>query len=318
MVKDPRVTLVVFSYNQEQYIAEALDGALAQTYPHLEILISDDCSTDETFGIITSKVSDYCGPHQIKINRNEKNLNIGGHVRRVAKIAQGDIVVMAAGDDVSISTRVEEIVKVFNEQPDVFATYSDMIAINEKSESVGCMQYDCISIGNPGVFSMLRKGGGVATGASYAYRKRCFNWPWDYPEFYTAEDRLLPLRASILGKVVHIRKNLVRYRASSTGTFRKVDPSVSAPPYCLRCAEEVGKTILYANEIGKIGFLRTFIFMYWVNNFTDFWRRMYEWRNGKSMFLKFAERFLCMFLYLDHHFCELAKKIRLLRGHMSA
>ena len=42
----PLVTFALFAYNQEKYIREAVEGAFAQTYAPLEIILSDDCSTD--------------------------------------------------------------------------------------------------------------------------------------------------------------------------------------------------------------------------------------------------------------------------------
>ena len=42
----PLVTFALFAYNQEQYIREAVEGAFSQTYEPLEIILSDDCSSD--------------------------------------------------------------------------------------------------------------------------------------------------------------------------------------------------------------------------------------------------------------------------------
>ena len=44
------MTFVLLAYNQEKYIREAVDGALAQTYHPLKIILSDDCSSDRTLG----------------------------------------------------------------------------------------------------------------------------------------------------------------------------------------------------------------------------------------------------------------------------
>jgi glycosyltransferase involved in cell wall biosynthesis len=52
----PLLTLAMFAYNHERFIAEAVRGALRQTYSPLEIIISDDCSTDRTFEIIQSEI----------------------------------------------------------------------------------------------------------------------------------------------------------------------------------------------------------------------------------------------------------------------
>ena len=48
----PLVTFALFAYNQENYIRAAVEGAFAQTYQPLEIILSDDCSKDRTFEIM--------------------------------------------------------------------------------------------------------------------------------------------------------------------------------------------------------------------------------------------------------------------------
>ena len=48
----PLVTFALFAYNQEAFIREAVASALSQTYEPLEIILSDDCSTDRTFAIM--------------------------------------------------------------------------------------------------------------------------------------------------------------------------------------------------------------------------------------------------------------------------
>ena len=50
------VTFVLFAYNQEKYIREAVEGALSQTYGAMEIILSDDRSTDRTFEIMEEVV----------------------------------------------------------------------------------------------------------------------------------------------------------------------------------------------------------------------------------------------------------------------
>ena len=103
----PLATLFITSYNQEAYVGAAIDGAFAQTYAPLEIVMSDDASADRTFEIMREKAAAYRGPHRIVLNRNEKNLGIVPHVEKVMSLASGEIIVENAGDDVSVPHRVE-------------------------------------------------------------------------------------------------------------------------------------------------------------------------------------------------------------------
>lgn len=127
----PLVTFVLFAYNQETFICEAVQAALSQDYQRLEIILSDDCSTDSTFEIINSIASEYSGPHKLIINRNTVNLGLAKHFSELVVRSQGEIIVVAAGDDISLVNRVSRTVEMFCSDPEVnFASFTDTV-INE-------------------------------------------------------------------------------------------------------------------------------------------------------------------------------------------
>lgn len=105
----PLMTLGIVAFNQREYIQQAIDSALAQTYSPLEIILSDDCSTDDTFEIIQAAVRQYRGPHRVIANRTPGNQCILGHVLNICDRASGEMLVLAAGDDISHPRRVEKI-----------------------------------------------------------------------------------------------------------------------------------------------------------------------------------------------------------------
>lgn len=106
----PLVTFAVFAYEQEQFIKEAVEGALAQTYQPLEVVISDDCSKDSTFETIKKLLSSYRGPHRVVARRAISNQGIIDHILSVARISLGELIIVAAGDDVSYPHRSQDIV----------------------------------------------------------------------------------------------------------------------------------------------------------------------------------------------------------------
>ena len=111
----PLISFVLFCYNQENFIAEAVRAALAQTYSPLQIVISDDGSADQTFEIAQEIVSSYHGPHEILLNRNEHNLGLGPHVDKVmTELVRGVLIIMAAGDDISAPERTETVFKAWD------------------------------------------------------------------------------------------------------------------------------------------------------------------------------------------------------------
>ena len=134
------ITFAVFAYNQEQFIEEAVQSALSQSYQPLEIILSDDCSSDKTFSIIEDVIANYNGPHKVIVNRNKENLGLGEHVNLVGSMANGALLVLAAGDDFSESVRTK---KIFNAWLDahcpISVIYSDFLPIDSSSRfAINC------------------------------------------------------------------------------------------------------------------------------------------------------------------------------------
>lgn len=94
---NPLVSIQIPTYNQKQYIKETLDSALAQTYPNIQIIVADDCSTDYN---IFEYLKDYQNNPKILIYRNEKNLGrVGNYRNTLYNLVKGDWFVNLDGDD---------------------------------------------------------------------------------------------------------------------------------------------------------------------------------------------------------------------------
>lgn len=126
----PLVTFALIAYNQERFIREAVEGALAQTYSPLEIIISDDCSQDATFAVMKECVKNYSGPHKVILNRNASNMGLGNHINTVVNLSEGEFIVLAAGDDISYSERTTKLV-------DAWLSNNKPVAM--------CSGFDCIT-----------------------------------------------------------------------------------------------------------------------------------------------------------------------------
>ena len=101
----PAVTFGLVAYNQERYVRAAIEGALAQEFSPMEIILSDDCSPDGTFQIMQEFAAAYRGPHAVRLRREPVNIGTVQHVINLARLAQGELMVIAAGDDISYPDR---------------------------------------------------------------------------------------------------------------------------------------------------------------------------------------------------------------------
>lgn len=107
----PPVTMVVTGYNQADLIGEAIAGALAQDYPNLQIILSDDASSDDTFARMEAAATTYRGPHRVLAHRLPRNAGTLGNIYSAAGRATGDLVVLAGGDDISYPHRVSTLAR---------------------------------------------------------------------------------------------------------------------------------------------------------------------------------------------------------------
>jgi glycosyltransferase involved in cell wall biosynthesis len=200
----PLVTFALFAYNQENYVREAVEGAFAQTYEPLEIILSDDCSNDRTFAIMQEMAAAYNGPHEVRVRRTEVNKGIGAHVQNVLGSAKGKFFVMAAGDDVSDKNRVQILTEGFTLNPDRFCACSYMYSYKDNSIK---------QVNPPQRPDDLLQRIKYIIGAAAAYRSDVIK---QFPELLPAmhhEDDALTLRALLLGSgCIHIKQPLVTYR----------------------------------------------------------------------------------------------------------
>ena len=113
----PTISVFLPVYNQEKYIADAINSILIQDYPNLQIVIGDDGSIDKTVEIIKDYKAQY--PEQIKLILSKENTGITSNCNRILGECDGDYVAMFAGDDVWLPGKLHAQIKVVIENPDV-------------------------------------------------------------------------------------------------------------------------------------------------------------------------------------------------------
>ena len=110
-----KVTFGLIAYNQEKYIREAIEGAFAQRCASMEIILSDDRSPDGTFAIMEEMAASYSGPHKVYVRREPTNVGTVQHLINIARAARGELLVVAAGDDISYPDRAGTLFDAWKE-----------------------------------------------------------------------------------------------------------------------------------------------------------------------------------------------------------
>ena len=93
-----RISIAMSTYNGGKYLQEQLDSFLAQTSLPDELVITDDCSTDNTLEIIQAFAA--MAPFEVRWEQNEKNLGYTGNFNQALMKTTGDLVFLSDQDDV--------------------------------------------------------------------------------------------------------------------------------------------------------------------------------------------------------------------------
>lgn len=211
MDENPLVTVILLSYNSEKFINEALYSVLAQNYHPLQILVSDDCSTDQSPTIINKLVAEYTGPHQVIVNHNPQNLGLGNNVNRSMEIADGELIVEADGDDISLVDRVSNTVRAWvnNKKNDLVFCGASRV-VNE----VGDFNHNLPKIKNITFDQVVQpQKGQWIYGGSLAWHRSLFRIFGPLRNGVVSQDKAIGFRSLLLGKEVqYIEKPLIKYR----------------------------------------------------------------------------------------------------------
>jgi glycosyltransferase involved in cell wall biosynthesis len=105
----PLVSVCVPTYNNSKYIGETIQSVLDQSYEHFELLVVDDCSSDETYEIL-QKFDD----ERIAISRNDLNMGAARNWNAVIGRAKGQYVKLLCGDDLLYRNCLEEQVNAMS------------------------------------------------------------------------------------------------------------------------------------------------------------------------------------------------------------
>lgn len=219
----PLASLLVIFYNQENFVADTVKGALSQTYSNLEIIFSDDCSTDGTFQAIKEAVKDYNGPHKIIINRNEPNMGLVPHVNKeLFKLSHGEFLFLNGGDDISLPMRVEQGVKYFLQHEEVSAVTFSRITIDKYGNEIGRENMDGDIIQSINDIDYILASGFMTKGVGLSIRRRLLDIFGPLSDDCQTEDSTLRFRAMLVGKTLKSSEYGLKYRVHDTNISNNI------------------------------------------------------------------------------------------------
>ena len=119
-----KISVVMCTYNGAQYLDEQLDSICTQTYPNIEIIVVDDCSTDDTFEILKNHQSQ---DPRIQVFQNSENIGFVQNFSKAIALSTGAYIALADQDDIWKPYKLERFA---NEIQNHLLIYSDAILMS--------------------------------------------------------------------------------------------------------------------------------------------------------------------------------------------
>lgn len=128
------ISVIIPTYNVEKFIEDAIQSVLDQSYSNLEIIIVDDASTDSTYSILKMLEKK---DKRIKLFKNDVNYKIAETLNIALSKSKGEFIVRMDGDDISLPSRLETLLKFLENNPQIGLVGSQTETINESGDIIG-------------------------------------------------------------------------------------------------------------------------------------------------------------------------------------
>ncbi|KKN60586.1 hypothetical protein LCGC14_0530260 [marine sediment metagenome] len=126
MNENPLVSVAMTCFNQEVFIKDAIKSIAIQNYLNWELVIVNDCSTDNSLGVIDKCIKDHCIQDKVRIITHRENIGYGYSLGEAIRESKGELVVILDSDDaLAEDYSINVSVKAHLEHPEVAMTYSN-------------------------------------------------------------------------------------------------------------------------------------------------------------------------------------------------
>ncbi len=220
--KQPLVSICIPTYNVDKTIAETLNSIINQTYKNMEIIISENASTDNTLTIL-----DKFHDPRINIYKNNKTISAEKNWNKCIELAGGDYIAIFHADDLYMPEMVEKQVKAFLDNPSIGAVFTTATYINEHGEKIGESKFPDMLKGKKiydfsDIFLSLMRNGTFLMCPSVMVKNEIYKGltPFNYEKFRTSADLDMWLRILEMHRVAILEERLLNYRISkSQGSY---------------------------------------------------------------------------------------------------
>lgn len=205
-----RVSFLMLTYNQASLVRHSALACLAQECEPLDIVFSDDASSDNTFEVLTEIAAAYRGPHHVTVRRNPQNLGIGEHFNVLIEASRSALLIASAGDDISLPHRARRLIEAWDQggqRADLIS--SQCIRMHHDGTLAEPIHTDKLDGLSPADWLQKRP---YIVGATHAFTKRLHDHFGPFNHDVVCEDQIMVFRSTCLGTSITLDDALVHYR----------------------------------------------------------------------------------------------------------
>lgn len=228
----PKVSVMIITYNQEDLISETIESVLSQDYENLEIVVSDDASTDATPEIIKDYAERY--PEKIVPVFNKVNLGITGNSNTAFFACTGELIAVLGGDDLFLPGKISAQVALFK-NPDVSLSYHSVEIFLHQTGEILFTTNTTRNEDLNDAYDIISKGGIPGASSVMVRRTACPEHGFD-PQFPVVSDWIFFIEVAMVGRVAKLEGVFGRYRKHGNGAS---DRTFELLPESLRTLEVI-------------------------------------------------------------------------------
>jgi glycosyltransferase involved in cell wall biosynthesis len=198
------VSIALCTFNGDAFLKEQLDSIVNQSYPEIELIVVDDCSSDDTLNILKEYSAKYSF---IKLFINPQNLGYIRNFEKAMSLCNGDFIALSDQDDIWDLNKIEKQVKAIGNN---LLIYHDSEFVDQNGESLSLHMSDIMNLyrgDQPEVFLFFN----CISGHSVLMKKELRDELLPFPEAYF-HDWWMGYVGTNLGSIDFIEESLVKYR----------------------------------------------------------------------------------------------------------
>lgn len=214
----PKISIALCTYNGERFLREQLESFLLQTRKPNELVIGDDCSTDNTVAIIDEFAAGAGFPVRVEVS--DRNLGSTKNFEKTIQRCSGDLIFLADQDDVWLPKKIERIAAEFLRSERVGLVFTDAELVDDSMKPLNDRLWnysfppDRRARAETTAFYKTLLEGNVVTGATAAFRSEYVRHFVPVPDNFRnlIHDAWIALVISVNAEIAFINEPLVRYR----------------------------------------------------------------------------------------------------------